>query len=43
MRELMKIVGKVLKKNKVKYRTLHMEMDSTYDYRNNEEILDYNR
>ena len=41
MRELMKIVGKVLKKNRVKYRTLHTEMDSTYDYRNNEEILDY--
>jgi hypothetical protein len=41
MRELMKIVGKVLKKNKLKYRTLHTEMDSTYDYRNNEEILDY--
>lgn len=43
MRELIKIVGKVLKKNKMKYRTLHTEMDSTYDWRNKDEILYYSR
>ena len=43
MMELMKEVGKVLKKNKVKYRTLQTEIDSTYDWNNREIITSYSR
>ena len=31
-----------MKKNGLKYRKLHAEMDSTYDLRNRKEIIDYN-
>ena len=43
MTELMKEVGKVLKKNKVKYRTLQTEIDSTYDWNDREIITSYSR
>ena len=43
MTELMKEVGKVLKKNKVKYRTLQTVIDSTYDWNDREIITSYSR
>ena len=41
MDELMEATGKVLKKEKVKYHTLQVEMDSAYNWRNRDEILEY--
>lgn len=41
MDELMEAIGKVFKKEKVKYHTLQVEMDSAYNWRNRDEILEY--
>ena len=41
-KEYVNLLGDVMKKNGLKYRKLHAEMDSTYDLRNRKEIIDYN-
>ena len=41
MDELMEAVGKAFKKEKVKYHILQVEMDSAYNWRNRDEILEY--
>ena len=41
MDELMEAVGKTFKREKVKFHTLQVEMNSGYNWRNRDEILDY--
>lgn len=40
-KEYVKVLGNVMKKNGLIYHKLHVEMDSTYDWKKRKEIIDY--